>query len=127
MAWVDTKTPTQWKWVVVAVGCLAGVVLAAAPIYVGFKGLHGWPFWVVVAGVVITLLSTFVLQSNVVLTVLALASFAFCANVSSGHMLEWAFAWLATSFGALVAHSFLVDMSWLYHALKVSSASTDVD
>jgi small-conductance mechanosensitive channel len=125
--WVDSKTPTRWKWAAVVIGFLVGIALACSPIYVGYAKLHGWPMWVVALGVVITLLATFILQMHVALVVLALASFAFCANVSSGHMLAWALAWIATVIGALVAHGFLVDMSWLYHWSKVGGESAAND
>lgn len=123
--WVDAKTPTTWKWVAVVVGFVAGTGLATSPVYVALGKLQGWPLWVVAAGTVITLLATFVLQTYIALAVLVLVSFAFCVNVDNGHVFAWALAWLATGTGALIANSFIVDMSWLYHWSKARDESAD--
>lgn len=123
--WVDTRTPTKRKWIAIAFVFFIGVGIAAAPVYFGLSQLHGWSLWAVAMGVVITLLATSILQTHVALACLVLASFAFCVNVNNGHVLAWTLAWLATAIGALMSHSFLVDMSWLYHWSKDHDSSAD--
>lgn len=123
--WVDTKRPTTWKWVGVIAAFGVATAIAFAPAYLGLASLHGWSLWACCLGVVITLVAFFVFQTFVVLALLVMASFAFCVNVNNGHILPWAFAWLATAIGALFANSFLRDMSWLYHWSKARDTSAD--